>query len=260
MPFDPSELRKFSQGGETISRAAGISFEQWAEGEMGLVAKAWAGAIHAQTIPQAELRARNRSLNKLGLTKGKVTINSGVRGKEGTVWIRARNGKFLPAGSVAHNAGAFTPTPKRHFSPAQWRDGQGGVWDYQSTTGVIAMAKRTIGLARQSVIQAADAIGIAIERVAGGGGLTAGEIATARAAVAGDGKSYVNGTGSRTKNGDTFSIEMVNTYPNLHEAKIDVALANAVGQRVGAAKGLEEKIAAGVSSATRSLPYLQVTR
>lgn len=260
MPFSPEELRKFTQAGEVISKAAGIGLEQWADQEMGFVAKAWVGLIHAQTVPQAETRARNRSLNKLGLTKGKVTINSGVRGKEGTVWIRARNGKFLPAGNIAHNAGAFTPNTKRHFSAPQWRDGQGGVGDYQSTSGVIGIAKRTIGLARQSVIHAADAIGIAIERVAGGsGGLSANEIATARSAVGSDGKSYQNGTGSRTRTGDSFSIEMVNTYPNLSKAKIDVALAMAVGQRVGATKALQEKLAASTAGAAKQFPYLQVT-
>jgi hypothetical protein len=258
MGFDSTELRKFTDAGQAISRAANITFEQWAEGEAGQILKGWAGLIAARTPQQAELEGRNSTLRNLGLTKGEATINSGVRGNEGRVWIRAKNKKYMLAGTVAHNAGGFTPN-NRHFTNDQWRDVQGAVTDYQSQSGVIALAKRTIGLARQSIVQIGDQIGIAIERVAGGGGgLSAGEIAQARGAIARDGKTYQNGFGTRTKNGDQFSIELINRYPLLHEAKIDIALATVVGTRLGLMdKLLGQKLAASNQLVSRQFPYLQ---
>lgn len=260
MGFDAAELRKFTDAGQAISRSAGIAFEQWAEGEMGLVLKTWAGAIGAPTLDQVELRARRLALKKLGLQKGKVTINTGRRGREGNVWVRAKNGKYRLAGKVAHNAGAFAPSGI-HFANDQWRDAGGGVTDYQSQAGVIGLAKRTIGLARQSVVQIGDALGTAIEKVAGGGGLSGQEVAQARSAVAGDGKTYQNGFGTRTKSGDRFSIEAINRSPLIQHAKIDSALAFAIGQRVGVAeKVLGDKLLESAERTAKAFPYLQIRR
>lgn len=260
MSFAPAELRKFSQAGEAISKAAGVAVEQWAEGEAGIILAGWVALINVQTVPAAEKRARNRALKNLHLTKGKVTINSGVRGAEGRQWIRTARGKWQLTGVVAHNAGAFEAR-KRHYSAEQWQAVQGAVADYQAEAGVIAMAKRTIGLARQSIVQIGDAIGIAIERVAGGTGLPAADIAKARAAVAGDGRAYQNGTGVRQRTDASFSLELINRYPKLHEAKIDIALATVVGRRIGyMGRVLNEKLLASTERTAKAFPYLQVNR
>lgn len=257
MGFDAGELSKFTEAGVAISRAAGISFEQWAEGESAMILSGWAAFVNAQTVPQAELRARTRVLNKLGLTKGDVTINSGIRGPEGRVFIRAKNGKFMFAGLVGHNAGPFTPVKNRHFSNHQWEEGQTGIVAYQADAGVIATAKRTIGLARKSIIQIADMLGIVLERVAGG--LSGGDIARARSAVASDGQDYQNGFGVRTKSAHEFSIEMINRYPFAHQAKIDSALVQVVSGRIELMQtALASKMGGDIRDAAGAFPYLQV--
>lgn len=260
MAFDASELRKFTAAGEAIAKAAQATIEDWAVGEIGIIGKGTAALIRAQTVPAAEKRARNRVLNKLGLTKGAETINSGVRGAEGRVWVRTKRGKWQLAGIVGHNAGPFIPRNRR-LGAGEWGAAKDSVTAYQGQSGVIALAKRTVGLARQSVIQMLDAVGIAIERVAGGTGLTPGEIAAARGAVASDGKTYQNGTGRREKTATGFSIEIVNTYPNLAKAKIDVALATVVGQRIAyQGRVLNDKLLASTERVAQAFPYLQVGR
>lgn len=258
MPFESAELRKFTDAGRAISQQAGITLEQWAEGETAQILKAWAGLIHAQTPARAEVRGRNRVLNELGLTKGGVTINSGLFGPEGRLWLRAKNKRYMFAGAVGHNAGGFTPNPDRHFSNTQWAAGQAAVREYQGKAGIIELAKRTVGLARQSVVQIGDSIGIAIERIAGGG-LSAQEVQQARSAVASNGQTYQNGFGVRQKNGTSFSIDLVNSYPKLTEAKVDLALYTAIGQRLGMnLKLLRDKLSASDAKVARAFPYLQV--
>jgi len=254
--FDSGELRKFTEAGFALTQAAGVSVEQWAEGESAQILSGWAALVNAQTQEQAEKRSRNRVLNKLGLTKGAETINSGVRGPEGRVWVKTRRGKYHLAGVVAHNAGAFTPT-KQKLATGEWGAAQDSVKLYQGEAGVIAMAKRTIGLARQSIIQIGDMLGIALERFAGG--LPAADIVKARGAVASDGQSYQNGFGVRQKNGTQFSIELINRYPNLHAAKIDSALVQVVSERTELmAAALNDKLGLGAQNVARSFPYLQV--
>ncbi len=259
MGIAPSELRKFTEAGNAIASAAGVTLEQWAEAESAQILSGWAALVSAQTVPQAEVRARTKVLRDAGLTKGEVTINSGLRGPEGRLYIRAKNGRYMFAGTVAHNAGAFTPNPKRHFSNHQWEEGQTGVISYQSDAAIIAMAKRTIGLARQSIIQIGDMLGIALERIAGG--LPGADISRARSAVAGDGQTYQNGFGVRQKSAGAFSIELINRYPNLHQAKIDSALSQVVSSRAELmAETLNGRLGTAAQRVAAAFPYLQVSR
>ncbi len=253
-----AELRKFTEAGNAVIQAAGVTLEQWAEAEAPQILSGWVALVNAQTEPQAEKRARNRVLNKLGLTKGAETINSGVRGPEGRVWIKTKRGKWIMAGVVGHNAGAFVPTT-RHMPDDAWGAANDSVQAYQGESGVVAMAKRTIGLARQSIIQIGDALGYALERFAGG--LPAADISRARAAVAGNGQTYQNGFGVRQKSAGAFSIELINRYPNLHQAKIDSALAQVVGGRI---ELMEQALGGKLGTATQrvaaAFPYLQVVK
>lgn len=260
MPFERSELKKFDDAGREIVRAVGVTFEEFAEGESGVILKAWAGLIGASSEAEAEVRGRNRVLNKLGLTGGKgVTINSGVKGEEGVVFVRStkKGRKFYQIGKVGHNAGPFVPH-KQRVADAAWAESQQAIQQFQAKSGLIAIARRTVGLARQSVIQIGDMLGIAIENVTGRG-LSGSEVSKARNAVAGDGQTYQNGFGVRTKSNTSFSIEMIDRYPKLREAKVDLALGWAVGSRVQLmTKILMSKFKPSLERVARQLPYLQV--
>ncbi len=258
MGIAPSELRKFTEAGNAIASAAGVTLEQWAEAESAQILSGWAALVSAQTVPQAEQRARNRVLNRLGLTKGAETINTGLRGPEGRVWVKTRKGKWVLAGVVAHNAGPFTPT-HRKLGAGEWGAANDSVQAYQAEAGVIAMAKRTIGLARQSIIQIGDMLGIDLGRIAGG--LSGADISRARSAVAGDGQTYQNGFGVRQKSAGAFSVELINRYPNLHQAKIDSALSQVVSSRAELmAETLSGRLGTAAQRVAAAFPYLQVSR
>lgn len=268
MPFERTELSKFTNAGNEIVRAVGTTFEEFAEGESGLILKAWAGLIRASSEAEAEVRGRNRVLSKLGLTGGRdVTINAGLKGPEGIVFVKStrmykRNGggkgyRFYQIGKIGHNAGQFTPHTQR-VADQQWAEAQQAIQSFQAQAGVIAIARRTVGLARQSVIQIGDSLGIMIDRISGAG-LSGSDVVKARNAVASDGQTYQNGYGVRTKSGTQFSIELVNQYPNLREAKVDIALAQAVGGRVQVmTKILMSKFRPSLDRVARQLPYLQI--
>ncbi len=258
MSIPSTELRKFTEAGNAIAQAAGVTLEQWAEAESAQILSGWAALVNAQTVEQAETRGRTRVLRKLGLTRGAETINSGLRGPEGRVRVKTRRGKYQLAGVVGHNAGPFTPT-RHKLAAGEWGGAIDSVQAYQGEAGVIAMAKRTIGLARQSIVQIGDMLGIALERIAGG--LTAGDIARARSAVAGDGQTYQNGFGVRQKSAGAFSIELINRYPNLHQAKIDSALAQTVSGRIELMEAaLSGKLGTATQRVAAAFPYLQVVR
>ncbi len=258
MSIAAGELRKFTEAGNAIAQAAGATLEQWAEAESAQIMSGWVALVNAQTVPEAETRARTRVLRGLGLTRGAETINSGLRGPEGRVWVKTRRGKWKMAGVVAHNAGPFTPT-RHKLAAGEWGAATDSVQAYQGEAGVISMAKRTIGLARQSIVQIGDMLGIALERVAGG--LSGGEIAQARGAIAGDGKTYQNGFGVRQKSNGAFSIELINRYPNLHQAKIDSALSQVVSSRAELmAETLNGRLGTAAQRVAAAFPYLQVGR
>lgn len=261
MPFEPQELRKFTDAGRAMSRAANISFEQWAEGETGITLKGWAGLIAAQTVTKAETRQRNRVLNKLGLTKGNTTINSGVRGPQGLTYVKISKGRYMAAGTVGHNAIGYKPFNERHLSKRLVNDAAAAASTYQGQSALVAIGKRTIGLARQSIVQIGDMLGIALEAVKGGHGLSAAQVQQARNAVAGDGKTYQNGFGERTKSGDQFSITLINRYPFLDKAKIDVALWSVISQSLNAMTlALQADLFRDTSRAAKAFPYLDVNK
>lgn len=259
MPFDPQELKKFTDTGRAISRAAQIGFEQWAEGEAGLILKGWAGLISVSTVTKAETRQRNRVLKKLGLTKGPTTINSGVRGPQGITYVKLDSGKFMAAGRVGHNANGYTPFPRR-LSKKLVNNAAAAASSYEGQSALVAIGKRTIGLARQSVVQIGDMLGIALEAVKGPG-LSAASVQQARNAVAGDGKTYQNGFGERSKAGGQFSITLINRYPFLSQAHIDTALAEVVLERqVAMTLALQGDLFRHTAEAAKQFPYLEVKK
>ena len=266
MSFAQTELRKFTDAGQRIASAAGVGFKEWADDESALILKAWAGLIGAQTPEEAQLTARIRVLRGLGLTNGSSTINAGLKGKEGLVYVRTKTkyktkgGKmargYTLVGELGPNAGNFTGREGRRVGNDQWAMTQQAVQRYQGKKGVLDIAKRTVGLARQSIIQIADALGLSLDR-ANGPGLSGADVARARNAVASNGQTYQNGLGIRTQTADSFSIEMINRYPKLREAKLDTALAVAVGQRINqAARTLGPTVWQEVEKEAASIPYV----
>jgi hypothetical protein len=265
--FPPEELRKFTQSGRTIAAAVGTSVELWARAEAGVILKTWAGRTKVATQQSATRRAilqAYRLARKVafGTRKGETppgtaSINLGFRGAPANrVWYRTRlNRKFQPV----YQAGF---SPGWHIRSSDWsRVELATLMFRRDVRDMIAAAKKAVGLARQSVVQIADSLGIRLESVKGGGALSAAGIAKARTALASNRRAYINGYGRQWKKPEDFVLELVNRYPRNVTIGMDATLASVIAGRI---KYFERNLAEGTflsaARAARAYPYLSVLK
>lgn len=265
--ISPVELRKITDAGRSISTELGVALEEWADGEMGLILSKWAARIPTPRPAEVKLRARGQTSRKLGTDELNnplgITVNTGLRkGRPGMVWVPSEGkgkGKkrFRPLGVIEDDS-RFEPLPI-HWKASAWARLSGAAEKYAGTVSEAVIAGlRAVGLARQSVVQMADALGIKIESVAGGPFTGAG-VAQARAARASNGRSYVNGTGERIKTPDSFSLNGVNTYPT-STPQMSLELQAVVMERVAAAEALlSSRVRRSLATVSRTHPYITTT-
>jgi hypothetical protein len=270
MAFESKELRKFYDAGKAISAAANVGLEQWARGVSGVVLKDWTANISVANPKRIEDRARGRTNLELGITRTQnpsfsgnpyqVSINTGGRrGKPGVVWTRNPVTKKWSIVGTSNN-GSFTPANK-HWKASVWSMMSAGASKFANLAPtLIERGRSASGLARQSVIQIADALGIGLEAVKGGAGLTGDAISRARSAIASDGKAYQNGRGTYTKTATSFQIEMTGAYSRNKEAKVAEALAVALAiQTVQFRSNAEKRVFESVQKTVQAYPYLSQT-
>jgi hypothetical protein len=263
MGYEAQELRKFTESGKAISRAAGIGFEQWARGEMGVVLKLWAGRTAVISREGAAIAARGASNKAAGTQRASkddysISVNTGERGGEaGRVWFKTWKNNMQEAGKVGDSGEYF---PKWiHWAGYDWEKIKAGAEKFGSELAKrLPAGIKAIGLARQSVIQSADALGIQLEQVQAGA-ISGSEIAKARGAVATTGIRYQNGTGKQIKDANGYTIEFTNSYPLNQRCKMDIALMGVLTSRIGY---YERNIVRGVfqnlQSVERAYPYVKV--
>lgn len=231
--------------------------------EAGVILKTWAGRTKVAKPDVISARARLRALRRLGLTSGEVTINAGVRGLPGMVWHKTRPGAsrtprgFAPVGRMQPGSHRFTPL-WRHFIDRDWRDITDAVLDAEATINrELKLATQSAGLARQSVIQIADDLGIDLGKVKGGGALSAAAIAKARAAIASNGRAYKNGTGTSGGDAAKSFVDLLNRLPFGTKLGLDRTLA---GVLAGRAKFIETSYRKGafdsLKTAAKAFPNL----
>lgn len=266
--FSQTEIRKFSEAGRVIAAAVGASVEQWARAESGVILKTWAGRTKVASEKAVTTRAILREYRDArqivyGLPKGATppgtaSINLGLRqGNAGRVWYRTRKNKKF---QMTYTAGFRQPHWR--IRDADWPqvDRMVNIFRHQVRLG-IAAAKKSAGLARQSVIQIADDLGIRIEAVKGGGTLSASGIAKARSAIASNGQRYRNGFGREYQSAQQFFIELVNRYPKIGVIGMDTVLMGVIRGRLQFfRRNLEHGTFLSAKRAARAYPYLQVLK
>lgn len=187
--------------------------------EAGSILKAWAGTVKVKTEEMIERSTRSSIGKRMGIISGGgsnpygITVNTGTRkiDTRGDVWFRTRNKKFQRAGHITSD-GTFLPE-NMHFRNEDWSRIQQGAQQYASQLKRrLPMTFRSAGLARQSVIQIADSLGIDLLQVEGGR-LSAAAIAKARAALASTGNNYQNGKGTQGGDDTKAYVELLNTLP-----------------------------------------------
>jgi hypothetical protein len=235
--------------------------------EAGIILKTCAGRTKVATDKRADQRTWAHILGKRGLdvtgnggTKpGSITVNAGMRGPFGRVWVKTKNGKFKLAGQITPGGQGFRPM-NYHWANATWTD-------IQETTEDIAIqsrrkmlrGRRAAGLARQSWLQVADGLGIDLASVKGGGSLSPAGIAKARAALATTGRANRNGTGTITGDQVKTTVTLINRLPYGIPIGLDRLL---LGVMAGRAKFFHQSYAKGafdtMSRTARAYPWIRV--
>lgn len=264
LTVDTAGFRRALHG---LARFTGADLSTVIRAEAGSILKACAGQTKVATIASARDRAVARSLNSITHrgratpSYGYMTINSGQRGGEpGLMWYRTKQGRFQLAGDMRLPSGSYRWS-NLHFPNLDWPGMvEGAEKAARHLRDRVPAARQAIGLARQSWVQIADAIGIALESVPGGR-LSAAGLAKARAAIASNRRSYVNGTGTEHTRAQTYFVELVNRLPYGTGIGLDRVLIRNVNARV---RFFEQNLRRGVfdklSTLARAYPGITVRR
>lgn len=217
--------------------------------EAGSILKTWAGRTKVATAQATEIRGRARALRSItdqgraSATSGFLTINSGRRSNNpGQMWYRTRRGKFQAAGMMNVKSGGAWRWSWIHFPNDDWSAMQAAA--AKASAALVAMipaARRSAGLARQSVVQIADALNIDLLQVPGGGVSAAG-LLKARAALASTGSAYYNGTARSAGTDIKPYIDLFNGLPYALRIGMDRTL---LGVVAGRTKFFEQSYAKG---------------
>jgi hypothetical protein len=224
--------------------------------EAGSILKTWAGRTKVATKEQADFRARYRAGkaafgNVSGISGNpyRISVNTGARGGfPGEVWYRHRmSGKFQQAG-VIDDSGRFTPA-WIHWKSAAWQGIREGSERYgQELARALPFARKSIGLAQQSIVQIADDLGIDLAAVKGTG-ISAARVGVARGAVASTGKRFKNGTGLKSGDGSRFEVVFRNHLPFCVKSGMDRTLRGVIA---GRAKFIETAYRKGAMDSARN--------
>lgn len=261
-------VKEYGQVLRRLGRLTGFDERAVLLGEAGIILKTCAGRTKVVTDEQADRRTWAHILGKQGLdvtgangTKaGDITVNAGIRGRFGRVWVKTRNGKFKLAGQISPHGQSFTPM-NFHWRNATWTDIQEITEDVAiQSRRKLVRGRRAAGLARQSWVQIADELGIDLLRVKGGGSLSAAGIAKARSALATTGRSYRNGSGLVTGSDVNTQVTLINRLPYGIAIGFDRLL---LGVMAGRVKFFAQSYAKGafdtMTRTARAYPWLRVT-
>ncbi len=259
LQLDASGFRRALAG---LGRFTGAELKDVIRAATASILKACAGDTPVATQQQADTRSRKRAVRDLGFTGGRnnreadISVNAGVRGPYGRVFKRKRDGTGWRR---THEAG-FRPL-WQHYKRGDWIDLQEAVASVKSAVArALPMGRAAVGLARQSWVQIADDLGIALEAVPGGR-ISAAGIAKARAALASNGRAYDNGQAREYGEARAFFVEIINRLPYGRKIALDQILVKNVNAR---ARFFEQNLSRGVfdrlASATRAYPGLEIRR
>ncbi len=224
----------YSQAFQRLRALEGFSQRQILRAEGGTILKTWAGNTPLADGNKSAARSRLAVLKRAGyyLTSadaksGYVSITAGQRGpmgNAGNIWFRTK--KNIPQAVGKISDGGTIKFLNRHFKDEDWAAITRGANYYaKEIPAALARGRASVGLARQSVVQIADKLGIDLAAVKGGGRLSASAIAQARAAVASNGTSYQNGVGSEGGNETAYFVDLLNRLPYNQKIKMDRELA-----------------------------------
>jgi hypothetical protein len=280
-------MRQYGQALRRLAALSGFNQREVLMGEAGIILKTWAGKTKVRTDAKTDMRSRIAALRSLALTTayevGDITINAGLRGsKQGLIWRKVRRNAnstnktggrgFLAIGQMDPNGkvvdwGIASASRGRNHRRADWSKYASVTTRANQYANVmpqfIARGRAATGLARQSVVQIAEKLGIDLLSVKGGGTLSAAGIAKAKAALATTGRQHQNGTGSVAGSEINTVVTLMNNLPYATKPSLgmDKTLRAILA---GRAKFFQQSYAKGafdtMTSAARAYPWMRVVR
>ena len=268
---------KFSESLRTLAKLQGFSEQTVTLAEVGVVLKTCVGRTKVTKPEATDRRSRLMALRGLKLTRadrGGVSVNVGPRGIPGFVWYRTdgphprsqvKGGAKVTgrpwqlAGVISADGQKFTES-KLHFKPSAYFKIKSAVFDAQEAIKLaLPRGVASVGLARQSWVQIADDAGIILEDIPGGT-TSARAIQKARAAIASNGRTMINGIGSSEYiEQRNFIFTLKNRLPYNLQIGLDGVL---LGVLAGRAKFFEENVKRGVfashTETVKKYPWLKL--
>lgn len=260
---------QFSASIREASRLTGYSERDVTRGMVGSVLKIAAGRTKEATDEKTDKRSRLWLTHKMGVSSTQggspVTINAGVRIRKlgpGYIWYcgHSRTGQryFKLAGQVADDGSAALELAG--FSRNELIAVRETALAYaNSVGGAKARGRASESMARQSWLQIANAIGIALETVPGRG-LNAQGLAKARAAMASNGRAYINGSASEsTSGGGKYKVMLNNFLPYALAINLDSLMTSVLAGEANRFNKMHEKgIFDSQTKLARAYPWVKV--
>lgn len=223
------DISKFSKAMRQMSKETGLRLEPVIKSESGIILKTCAARTKVAPLKRVRPRSRLRAIKKEGYTRGDITVNAGIKGPYGRVWHRTPQKKFVLTRSDNFRRVPGTTARKHPWSKGFEIDTKEAVADVKpAVVKEFANGKRARGLARQSWLQIGDSLGIRLENVRGGPRVN---LASARTALASNGRRYLNGKGREERHTTTFFITLINRYPPGRRIGLDHILVRTIKGR-----------------------------
>lgn len=193
-----------------MTKLAGLEPDKILNAEAGIILKTCVSRTKVASATTVRDSARLRTLRGIKATRGEVTINAGVRGAFGKVWVKSEtSGKYVLA-----RGNDFAELSDRHLTDEQYSRAAEKIEQAKSQLPkAIKAARLTAALARQSWIRIADLLGIVLENVKGGGNVSSGAITKARAAKAKGNVQTQNGGATRQTTPARHIVTLINRLP-----------------------------------------------
>ena len=260
---------QFSASIREASRLTGYSERDVTRQMVGSALKIAAGRTQVAPPAKSDPRSRLALTHFIGASapngEQSVSINAGARIRKlgpGFVWFCGHNkaGKrtFKLAGKIDDSGNDIWGG--LHFSAGQWSQIRQIASQYiMGIRGHIAGGRAAAGLGRQSWLQIADALGIPLETVPGRGLDSAG-IAKAKAAMASNGKRYINGTGSEANSGNgKYIATLRNELPYALKIKFDSMMTTVLAGEANRFNKMHEKgVFDSQAKLARAYPWVKV--
>lgn len=212
-------LKEYGQALAAMAKLVGLEPQQLLKEEVGIILKTCIARTKQVSVAKLRDSARLRALRGLGLTRGPLTINAGVKARFGMVWRRNyENGQYFP---IYYQD--FSDVPNQHFGGEMFRVSTALTDNAKKEMqSAVQVAKKTQGLARKSWITIADKAGINLALVKGGKSIADSSIGRARNATAKGGAERNNGAAIVQNSGGIYAITVINRLP--YGSKIGLGL------------------------------------